>query len=145
MKLYDPNRVKLMAAGVPITGGYQDGSFVEIKFMSADYESMCGTDGEVVRNQLHDKRATVTIKLMQTADANTTLAAVRILGQLVGNGADIGPLSISDLNGAQLWAAAHSWIVKAPDADYDKTAKAREWNFETDKMEFTAGLTPNVP
>lgn len=134
MKLYDPNRVKLVAAGVPISGGYVDGSFVEVKFMSADYESSVGTDGEVVRNQLHDKRGSVTIKLMQSADANAPLNAVRILGQTVGNGADIGPLSISDLNGAQIWAAPHSWIVKFPDADFDKTVKPREWTFECDLL-----------
>ncbi len=134
MKLYDPNRVKLVAAGVPVAGGYQDGSFVEVKFMSADYESMAGTDGEVVRSQFHDKRGTVTIKLMQSADANVALSVVRTLGQVAGNGADIGPLAIVDLNGNTLWSAPHSWIVKSPDADFDKTAKVREWTFECDAL-----------
>ena len=134
MKLYDPNLVKLIAAGVPVLGGYQDGSFVEVKFMSADYESQVGTDGEVVRSQLHDKRGTVTIKLMQSADANAALNTVRLLGQSAGSGADIGPLSVSDLNGKLVLAAPHSWVVKYPDSDFDKTAKTREWVFECDVL-----------
>lgn len=142
MKLYDPTKVKIVIAGVPIAGGFADGSFVQIKAAADDFSTVVGTDGETTRNALKNRNATVTIRLMQSADAN---AALSVVSNLDRSGAFVPlPMLITDLNGNTLYAAAHSWIQRPPDVDYDKEAKEREWVCGTDNLTRNDGAYSQV-
>lgn len=130
LKIYDANEVTVIVANVPIESGFADGEFVTIEQASADFETVVGTDGEVTRSKTNDRRATITVKLMQSSDSNAVLSALNNLDREEGNGAGVGPLLIRDKQGTSLYTAAKSWIKQPPNVSFDKTATSREWVFE---------------
>lgn len=136
MKLYNAKNVVVIIAGVPIssTGGFADGSFIEIKQTTADFTTVIGTDGQVTRNKTNDRRATVTMKLMQSSDSNALLSILSNLDVSIANGSAAGPLAIQDTNGTALYAASFCWVAKPPDVDFDREAKSREWTIECDNL-----------
>ena len=139
-KVYDADQVRISVAGIPITGGYADGEFCRIERETEAFVDIVGTDGEVTRTKTNDNRATVTILLMQTAEANALLSALHNTDKALPGGAGVGPLLIEDGNGLALHEGAQCWIQKAPDTSYDREATAREWVIRVAKLlDFTAG------
>ena len=127
-------------AGIPITGGYADGEFLRIESESDAFTDVAGTDGEVTRSKTNDRRATATLSLMQTADANNLLAALAITDREAPNGAGVGAFLVRDRQGTALYQASECWISKTPDATFDREATAREWTIRIAKLEdFTGG------
>lgn len=138
--IYDPNEVSILAANIPIEGGFADGTFVEVVFTSDAFVTVVGADGDVTRSKTNDRRARVTITLMQSSNSNQLLSALSNLDQNKSNGAGVGALLIKDNQGLSLYTAEHSWIAKHPDAAFDKTAGPRAWVFECAALvAFTGG------
>jgi hypothetical protein len=127
LKIYDANEVSVVICNIPIESGFADGEFVTIEQESNDFEDVVGTDGEVTRSKTNDQRATITVKLMQSSDANAALSALNNLDKATGNGAGVGVLLIRDKQGTSLYQASKCWIAKPPDVPFDKTGTAREW------------------
>jgi hypothetical protein len=46
LKIYDPNEVSIIVCGIPIEGGFADGTFVEVQQDSDDFTDVVGADGE---------------------------------------------------------------------------------------------------
>lgn len=133
--VYDPNEITIMVCGIPIEGGFADGSFVEVDQDSDDFDDVVGTDGDVTRSKTNDRRATVTLTLMQSSEANALLSALNNLDRKQSNGAGVGPLLIKDNQGTSLYAAEKSWIAKPPTAGFDKKAGPREWKIRVADLE----------
>lgn len=139
-KVYDSSEVGVSFAGIPITGGYADGEFVRIERETEAFTDVVGTDGEVTRSGTNDNRANVTIRLMQTAEANALLSALHNTDKATSGGAGVAPLLIEDRNGLTLHEAAKAWIVSSPDSSYDREATPREWVIRcADLIDFIAG------
>lgn len=114
--------------GIMITSGYADGEYLTLEQMSADFEEIVGTDGEVTRSMTNDRRAKIVVKLMQTSSGNAALSALNNTDRsLPGNGAGVGPMLIRDRNGNSLYTASQCWIAKPPDVKLDRKATSREW------------------
>jgi hypothetical protein len=139
MKDWNPRELTISFAGIVIDSGYADGEFLTIEGLSDDYTDQAGTDGEVTRSKTNDHRATVTLKLMQTADANVLLSAIRQGDLDAPNGAGVGALIIRDRQGSSLYKAAEAWLVKLPPASFDRTATAREWTIRCADLASTTG------
>lgn len=135
LKVYDANEVTVNVAGLPIESGFDDGEFVRIEQESDDFVDKVGTDGEVTRSKTNDRRATVSILLMQSSDANALLSGLNNIDRLAGNGAGVGPLLIRDRQGLALYAAAECWISKPPDVSFDREPTAREWTLRVASLE----------
>lgn len=133
--VYDPNEVTIVVCGIPIEGGFADGTFVEIAQDSDDFADVAGTDGDVSRSKTNDKRATITITLMSTALGNALLSALNAIDRRAGNGAGVGPCLIKDNQGTSLYAGEKSWIAKPPDVTFDKTATPRAWKIRVASLE----------
>ena len=139
-KVYDADQVAISIAGIPITGGFADGEFLRIERETEAFSDVVGTDGEVTRSKSNDNRATATIILMQTADANDLLTALHSNDKRTPGGAGVGRFLVEDLNGRSLYDAAKSWILTSPDASFDREATSREWQVRLAKLEdFTGG------
>lgn len=134
-KVYDANEVTISIAGIPIDSGYDEGEFLRIEAEAQDFTDKVGTDGEVVRSKTNDRRATITIILMQSSDGNALLSALNNIDRLAGNGAGVGPLMVRDLQGTSLYAAAECWIAKPPDVSFDREPTAREWMLRCANLE----------
>ena len=128
VKVYNPDEVSLIVGPVLIASGFADGEFIRIEQESDDSEDVAGTDGEVAVSRTNDRRATITILLLQTADANQGLSVLSNLYRTApGSVGGIVPAFVKDQNGASVYAAENAWVMRPPDASYDRTATTREW------------------
>lgn len=140
LKVYDADQVNISVAGFPIDSGFADGEFLRIEQESDDFSDVAGTDGEVARSKSNDRRATITILLMQTSSANQALSALSNLDRLTPNGAGIAPFLVQDGNGATIYEAASCWVMKPPDVTFDREATTREWTLRVaDLIRFDSG------
>lgn len=135
LKVYDANEVTINVAGIPIESGYDDGEFLRIEQESEDFIDKVGTDGEVTRSKTNDRRATISIILMQSSLGNALLSGLNNIDHLAGNGAGVGPLLVRDRQGTALYAAAECWISKPPDVSFDREPTAREWTLRCASLE----------
>lgn len=128
VKVYNPDEMTIAVGPVLIDRGFADGEFLRVEDESDDTEDVAGTDGEVAVSRTNDRRATVTIILLQTAEANLGLSTLSNLARSApGMAGAIVPLLISDRNGATLYTAENCWVQRPPDASFDRTAQSREW------------------
>lgn len=127
LKIYDPDQVIVVICGIRITGGYAEDSFIEFDQDSDDFEDVAGVDGEVTRSKTNDRRGTITLRLMQSADANNALSVLSNLDRSAHNGAGVGPTTIKDKGGTSLFVATKSWVAKPPPVTFARKAKEREW------------------
>jgi hypothetical protein len=133
-RVYSSSQVKVSIAGIPITGGYADGEFLRIERETEAFSDVVGTDGEVTRNATKDDRATVTLILLQSAEANAVLSAFHNADKNAEGGAGVGRFLVEDLNGATLHEGAQCWIQAEPDASYDREVTPREWVVRVAKL-----------
>lgn len=125
-KFYDPDQVVITVGGVPIQG-YADGEFITVEQVSNAFDDVAGTDGEVARSKSNDRRATATIKLLQTSESNLYLSGLHNVDLAAPNGAGVVSFQMVDKQGQTIIHADQAWIVKFPDNSMDRTAKSREW------------------
>lgn len=129
-RVYNADKVSMLFMGAIIDSGLADGPFLKIEQSAADFEAVVGTDGEVTRYQTNNRHTKITVMLMQSSQGNAKLSAINNLDVASGNGAGIGPMNIRDTLGTSLYTAAHCWIAKAPDVQFDRAAGPREWQLE---------------
>jgi hypothetical protein len=128
-KFYDPDQVVIDFGGVRLLG-YADGEYITVEQMADAFSSVVGSDGEVARSKSNDRRAKVTVKLIQTSLSNAYLSGLLLADLDAPNGAGVAPFLMQDLQGTTLVSGSQCWITKYPDNSMDRTAKAREWVFE---------------
>lgn len=126
-KVYDPDQLSIVVCGIPLTGGFAEGVMVEIEQDEDDFVEVVGTLGDVTRSKKMNKMTTITVRLMQTSDANSALSALANLDQNAPNGAGIGVTKVNDLSGTSLYLFSKSWIAKVPTVTFDATDTVREW------------------
>jgi hypothetical protein len=125
----DPSQVTIAFAGVQIVG-FADGEFITIEQNANDFESVAGTDGRVATSRTNDRRATITIKLLQTSPSNDDLSTIRNAGINGPNGRHVGAFTVRDRSGRAVYRAAEAWIQKPPSVSFDRTVTTREWTLE---------------
>ena len=140
---YDSDQYVITLGGI-VFAGYADGSFLKIEMESDDYDDVAGTDGTVVRSKNLDGRATVTCSLLQSSFTNNALSAMRLVGLAAPNGANIVPFVMKDLNGTTVCAAAHAWLKRLPDQEFDRAAKSRDWVIRCADMKGFIGGNPSL-
>ncbi len=141
---YSGDEVFIKWGPVLINSGYADGEFCTIEMDSDSAVDVVGTDGEVCVSRTNDRRATVTIKLLQSSQINTMMGIW--YRTFIAGGGGIFPLLIKDLNGGARFSAPVSWILKPPDTSYDRTATTREWTIRCGHLSrVDAGNNPIFP
>lgn len=128
LKVYSADEVTLILAGILIDSGFADGEFVSVEPAADDFGDKVGADGEVARYKTNDRRATAKIKVLQTADGNTQLSALRNSDVNNPNGAGVGVFELRDRSsGALLVHADHAWIQKLPTVSRGREISENEW------------------
>jgi hypothetical protein len=123
---YNPDEIVIYVAG-QIMQGYADGEFLTIEQMTDGFQDVVGTDGEVAVSRSNDRRAKLTLKVLQTSLFNAVLTA-QMLAQLNAPvGIPFFTAQVEDLSGGVIASGAQCWLTKWPDASFDRTAKSREW------------------
>lgn len=142
VKTYDPKSFDIIFAGI-LLEGFAEGTFVSIASEAPGFSDTVGVDGEVTRNRSHDKRATVTVSLMQTSESNALLSAAYLADRAAINGAGVGSLRIVDRAGTTVFRASKAWIQNDPDATLEAEAGGRDWEFRCADMLAFHGFTPD--
>ena len=127
-RVYNADEMTIAVGFVLITSGFAEDDFLTVEGESDDVADVVGADGEVAISPTNDRRATATITLLQTAAANQGLSVLSNLARTSPNmtGA-VQPFLAKDGNGTTLLTAENSWVMKAPDATFGRTAKDRAW------------------
>lgn len=127
VKCYDPDRITLILAGIPVLSGFGEDSMIKVTERQAGFGYKVGVLGEVTRYKMLNKVQVLTLTTAYGATINDVLSALYNLDQNQPNGAGIAPSSIVDLNGTSILFAAESWISKAPQIEHGKEPKDLEW------------------
>lgn len=133
LRIYDPNRVAISLAGIPMSG-FADGNFLEVSYISDQFTDVVGTDSEVSRSKTGDGRATITIRLMQTSPTNDLLSALVNSDLSTDGGAGVGAFLVTDKSGNTVLRAENAWIKKIPDVAFGRESQERAWTIMTDKL-----------
>src|SRR5689334_12884835 len=139
-RVYDSNAVSINFNGIPIQGGFAEGELIRISMAEDAYKVYTGADGNKSRAATHDQGAEIELRLAQTSPTNKALSALHVADLKSLNGAGVGPIEVVDLLGNSLHYASKCWIVKAPDAVYDREVKERVWKlYAADMAPFSGG------
>jgi hypothetical protein len=130
---YDFDQV-ICSLGPIIMDGFQDGEGITVE-QEPTFTDKKGLDGKVTRSKTLDRRATVTITLMQVSACNDLLSALHVLDRDAPNGAGVVPLVIRDRNGRAVFQAAQAWISQAPQVTFDQEATSRAWVIRCAKLQ----------
>jgi len=135
LRVYDSDDFFCYIAGIPLDG-YADGEWLRVERDSPSFEDVVGTDGEVTRSKTNDDRATVTLRLMQTSQANLLLSTLHASDKNTPGGVGVGPFLLTNVHrgGSTNIVAEKCWISKEPDISMDRTATEREWTIRLAKL-----------
>lgn len=128
-KHYDSDQYSCSFNGINLFEGTADGEWLTIEPEADDFGDVAGTDGEVTRSKSNDRRATLTLKLMQTSSVNALLSAINTIDKNAPGGAGVGPFFVRDRQGRDVFSAEKAWIAVAPKVSLDRTPTSREWKF----------------
>ncbi len=134
LKVYAADEVQVVFGGVALTKGQADGEFLKIEQNEDAFTLQMGTDGEGTRSKTNNRSATLTVMLMQTADANDQLSAIHEVDKSTPGGPGVLPFIVKDNSGRALYMAETCWIKKAPPVSFGREAGPREWIFETNSL-----------
>lgn len=137
-KFYDADQVVIYFGGKRIQG-FADGEFITVEQVSAGFDDVVGTDGEVARSKSNDRRVKVVVKLLQTSASNDDLTTIHAADLDAPNGEGVGTFLMQDLQGTTIVHGDSSWITKFPDASNDRTSKSREWEFRIARADRIVG------
>ncbi len=143
VKTYDADQVTVVIAGI-LVNGYADGEFIRIEQEADDFGDVVGTDGHVTRFKTGDRRATVTLLLMQSSDSNDQLSMLSNLDRNAPHGMGVGAFYVRDRNGRSVYEASACWVKKPPNIAFGREPGPREWTIRVADLKRTDGgnITP---
>lgn len=137
MKTYDFKQVACIVGKDIITGFAEGDDAITVEFLQEDWQLTMGADGEGTRAKSNNSAARVTLKLMQTSDANDLMNAYYQSDKLSNSG--LFPFMLKDNNGRELHVAEQMFIEKRPDPSHGQNVGQREWVLLTDNMNSNFG------
>lgn len=125
-KFFDPKQFPIVFGGVQMDG-FGESTMCKFEYDTESFSDVVGVDGEVSRSKNMDRRAKLTVTLMQTSPTNDLLSAMYNAGRAGVNGADVAAVRVEDLNGRLVISGPEAWIMDTPKATYGKSAGEYEW------------------
>lgn len=135
VQTYDPKEIIVSVAGQILSGFSED--VVTVARVEDAITDDVGADGEVIRILSNDRRGTITISLLQTSASNLVLSVLANADELLGG--NVFPVLIADNRGLDLHVGAEAWVVKQPDAIYNKSNTPREWELRVADLRMVLG------
>lgn len=121
--------------GVPVHG-FNDGDAVSVEFESDITSDEAGSDGEVTRSVLNDRRATITFNLKSTSSFNSFLRAKANLTRTAGDG-DKFSFFLEDPASGEIVESRQTWVQTDPGSSVGREATDREWTCRGSKVTIT--------
>ena len=137
LREYDPTKVILIFAGIPLNRGIVRGTFITVARTTRTWRHEKGCDGEATRVRTNDFSGIVEVTMQQSAAIQAALAAVLLVDETTGLG--VGPLYMQDFSGRTLHASPRAYIEGAPDDGFGTDIGARTWAFVCDPLLMFSG------
>ena len=119
--IYDPSEVRLIVAGIDITG-YADGSKIKLEPVTKElYGTKKGADGHVTYSKKIDPRYMVTVNLKQDSTSNAYLSGLMRAPACF-------PVTISNTGGGKfIGGGTKCRIMERPSYEWAEEDTNREW------------------
>ena len=140
VQTYDPKEIIVSVNGQIITGFSED--VVTVSRVEDAVTDEVGADGEVIRILSNDRRGTISISLLAVSASNLVLSIIANADEL--GGGNVIPILIKDNRGLDIHVGAEAWIVKQPDAVYNKSSEPRVWEFRVADLRMVLGGHQNL-
>lgn len=137
MKTYNPKLVLASFLGIPFTGAWADGTFLEIEIDEDAFSHYSGADGEVSRTQNHNQSGTATATFAAHSPLNDILSGFHAVDKASGGG--VGPFMAKELNGTTLLLSAEAYLIKVPKLEFGKEMGTRQWVWRLPKVDLLVG------
>ncbi len=129
---YDPDRVRLNAGALSITG-FADGTFIKVtRTQPKNFTKKAGAHGTVARNKTTDRTGIIEFVLQKESPVNAQL-------QNLANSDASFPSSVIDGSSQkELSVASDSWIEEPPQPEYPVEDPTRTWMIGCADLNITA-------
>lgn len=136
LKTYDPAKLSIVFAGIPIQGFAED-TLVKVTRAEKSFNLKVGTTGEAARARNRNRSGTVTFTLLQTSASNDALSSKLQEDELTGTGT--GPLLVADNLGTTVINGDQCFLEKPADVEFGKEIQAREWTVVVPDLDMFVG------
>jgi len=136
-KTWDLKEQKTIIGPYALKGEAEDGDVVIVARDEQTFTKGVGATGEVARSKTNNRAGTITIRLMQTSEMNTSMSTIMASDELANSG--IVPFTSIDNAGFDVHIAPEIWLQKPPDGVYGKAAGTREWIFDAADLDMFFG------
>jgi hypothetical protein len=139
LSTYDPAEVAV-SVGSSLLSGLAP-QFISVSRSAVVARDELGTELEVVRWLLGDRRGDVEISLLATSPSNLVLSTFVNTDELMGT--SVIPLIIKDLagNSAELVVAPLCWVNQHAPITYSNGVAIRRWSLRTTSLRILQGRT----
>lgn len=134
VRTYAPQEVRVAWGGFPITG-FADGEFINITLNADVTDEVIGAQGTVALTKIANWTGTVTLTLLQNAEANLYLSGIYAAQQ---RAADVvrENMTITDPSGSTLYECRLTHMKRAADVVLSDGQNSKTWTF------FVSNLVP---
>lgn len=133
---FDAAQVTVSFNGI-LLYGYAPGEFLTIERDENMFNKVIGAAGEGARAKTNNKGGMVTLRLLQTSDANDLLSALALADENLNTGS--GVLMIRDNSGTLICVCDDAWIQKLPTINFGTEITTKEWVFECVNIQYNGG------
>ena len=134
-KAFDFSNVIVTFGADTLNGGLES---IKVARAEDSWSTHVSADGTVTRVRNNNRMGRISLVYGQNSPALDTLSAINQLDEASGTGG-ARTITVKDGNGRSIATAPQAWIVKPPDAEYQKEATTREWSFDCDQLTHTLG------
>lgn len=138
MRNYDPKEVSAVAGG-HLVAGFAEGEFIRVEPNADEFVDVAGSQGDVSRARIGDRRVTVTLILQQTSPSNDVLTAFAELDRTTPNGGGVFSFLLRDRQGTTLIQAEEAWVQRRPDVTFSNEVTNREWTIRLAEADYGVG------
>ncbi len=132
LKTYSAKEVAIAFGDISIDSGFNDGEFCRIEFKADMFSLKIGADGQGHRSATNNNSATITLTVMQDANAHLLLSAWANAARQDPH--KTSPLTIKLINNGKSYIAEKAWISKQATDSFAAEVSSREWTIETHEL-----------
>lgn len=125
-RVHDFKGYTVALGGLEITGFDEDAGVV-VDYLSQNYDSNVGSDGDVTVWKLHDPRRTITFTLKGDSPSNEYLSGLATLADIATDGTAFFSALVKDQNGTTKINSRLAVVMSRPSVEIKESASPRVW------------------
>lgn len=139
MPKFDPNRVQVRWGGFPLTGSFAAGTFIEVSFTTPEEYTKQVNFNTSIDVQSTDRSGQAIVRIKPDARVVLKYLAAKMKADRAPGGNYTAPLTIADLNGADVAVLSKARIMNRQGHSYDNGTgpNVKEYMFAGETLDLT--------